>query len=657
MRSYRALLARYLRPLRPRVAALSTLLALSIALQLVQPQVIRAFIDAARSAASGDYLRNAALLFIGLAIIQQAAAVLATYFSEGVGWAATNALREDLMDHCLRLDLSFHKARTPGELIERIDGDVNALANFFSQFVVQLAGNAILFLGVVLVLAREDLIAAGSLVVFGVAAVAIMLRMRGFTVPYWKRQRESSAELFGYIEERLGGTEDIRSSGAEAYVLHRLYPRLKKRVRTMFVARVVGAIQWVVPNFLFAIWNAAALVYVAWLYRHGSLTIGTGFLIMNYVGISFRPLRVISQQMEEFQKAGAGITRVRELLAERTALSPGDPTLSLPPGPLSITFTHLTFHYDDDQPGSGDRASASGVPRPGSQGFGGRASAASEAPEKTARGLGSAASPAGSGAAPRQDDPVLDDVSFSLKPAHTLGLLGRTGSGKTTITRLLFRFYDPTSGSILLNNQNLSSLTPTAIRQRIGLVTQDVQLFRATVRQNVSLFDPTIADARILSAFDDLGLTSWFSALPDGLDTVLGAGGGGLSAGEAQLLAFTRVFLRDPGLVILDEASSRLDPATEKLIDGAIERLLRNRTGIIIAHRLATIARVDSVLILEHGRVVESGPRSSLAADPTSRLSALLRAGLDHMDQQPSERANVWHVREGVSAEGGAVPV
>ena len=577
MSGYRALLVRYLRPLKVPSAAVAVLLGASIVLQLVQPQILRAFIDAATTGTTADYLRNAALLFIGLAVVQQAAAVAATYFSEQVGWSATNALREDLMLHCLRLDLAFHKARTPGELIERIDGDVNALANFFSQLIVQIVGNALLFLGVVLVLARDDWRSALGLALFGVLCFWLMTKLRHVSVPYWKRQREASADLFGYIEERLGGTEDVRSSGAEGYVLHRLYPRLKRRVETMVIARIVGAAQWSVPNALFALLNVASFIYVAWLYRQGAMSIGTGFLIMNYVGISFRPLRVISQQMEELQKASAGFVRIKDLVAERSALVTGDDAQRPPAGPLSVEFDDVTFRYDDAQ----------------------------------------------------GDDTVLHDVSFALAPGETLGLLGRTGSGKTTITRLLFRFYDPTSGTIRLGGVDSSHLTPPAIRERIGLVTQDVQLFRATVRENVTLFDDSIDDAQILSAFEDLGLGAWCRALPNGLDTLLGAAGGGLSAGEGQLLAFTRVFLRDPGLVILDEASSRLDPATEMLIDRAVERLLRDRTGIIIAHRLSTIARVDKVLILEHGRTVELGTRTALAADRESRLAALLQTALE----------------------------
>jgi ABC-type multidrug transport system fused ATPase/permease subunit len=210
-------------------------------------------------------------------------------------------------------------------------------------------------------------------------------------------------------------------------------------------------------------------------------------------------------------------------------------------------------------------------------------------------------------------------------------LLGRTGSGKTTIARLLLRLYDPTAGAVLLGGVDLRAAHIADLRRHIGMVTQDVQLFHASVRDNLTLFDRAIDDARIMQALDELGLADWCRALPRGLDTMLGAGGSGISAGEAQLLAFTRIFLKDPGLVILDEASSRLDPASERLIERAVERLLAGRTGIIIAHRLGSIARVDTVLILEEGRIREFGPLPVLAADARSRLAHLLRAGLEEV--------------------------
>jgi ABC-type multidrug transport system fused ATPase/permease subunit len=218
-----------------------------------------------------------------------------------------------------------------------------------------------------------------------------------------------------------------------------------------------------------------------------------------------------------------------------------------------------------------------------------------------------------------------------------LGVLGRTGSGKTTLTRLLFRLYDVDAGAITLDGVDLRALPLGELRRHVGLVTQDVQLFAATVRDNLTLFAnydparPNIGDDDIVAALETLGLGPWLRGLPAGLDSVLASGGKGLSAGEAQLLALARVFLRDPRLVVLDEASSRLDPATEGLLEQAIDRLLAGRTGIVIAHRLRTVQRADDILILEGGRVVEHGPRVALAADPDSRFAQLLQTGLEEV--------------------------
>jgi ABC-type multidrug transport system fused ATPase/permease subunit len=227
-------------------------------------------------------------------------------------------------------------------------------------------------------------------------------------------------------------------------------------------------------------------------------------------------------------------------------------------------------------------------------------------------------------------DAVLHDISLHIAAGRTLGILGRTGSGKTTLTRLLFRLYDVTDGAIRIGGADIRDLRLDSLRERVGMVTQEVQLFHATVRENLTFFDTSIPDARILAALKDLELMPWYQALPDGLDTVLAAGGG-LSAGEAQVLAFTRVFLRDPGLVIMDEASSRLDPATERLVERAVDRLLADRTGIIIAHRLATVMRADDILILENGRIREYGACEALRSDSRSRFAELLRTGMEEV--------------------------
>jgi ABC-type multidrug transport system fused ATPase/permease subunit len=210
-----------------------------------------------------------------------------------------------------------------------------------------------------------------------------------------------------------------------------------------------------------------------------------------------------------------------------------------------------------------------------------------------------------------------------------LGIVGRTGSGKTTLTRLIPRIHDPDAGAVCLSGVDVRDVRLAAVRGRIGLVTQEVHLFHASVRDNVTLFDDTVPAARVTAALETLGLGAWLRALPAGLDTVILTAG--LSAGQAQALTCARVLLRDPDIVILDEASSRLDPATERLVHRALGRLLEGRTGIVVAHRLETLALADNILVLEDGRVVEHGPRLGLAADPGSRFAGLLRTAAEEV--------------------------
>ncbi len=560
-------------PQWPKVVLLMVLLISTIGLQLVSPRILGTFIDTATSGGSFDTLIQIALLFIGVALLLQVVSVFQTYIAETVGWTATNNLRAELMLHCLRLDLAFHKLRTPGELVERIDGDVNAMATFFSKFVIQIIGNLMLLLGVLAVLWRENWGLGLAFTIFAVVVLTALVSVHGVVVPYWGAFRQSAADLSGFVEERLGGLEDIGANGGRAYVMQRLYGYTRERIRTGRKARLIGSLQWLLPIPLFTVGLIIAFVSSAYLVTQGAITLGTAVMIYTYTALLFQPLNQITRQLDDFQKAAAGFTRIQDLLQTPSGLADG-PGAAFPAGAVAVEFDGVSFGYD-------------------------------------------------------ATEPVIADLSFRLRPGETLGLLGRTGSGKTTITRLLFRLYDPMSGVIRLGGVPLQEARRADVRQHIGMVTQDVQLFRATVRDNVTFFDSTIGDERILDALEDLGLMDWYRALPQGLDTPLVAGSNSLSAGEAQLLAFTRVFLKDPGLVILDEASSRLDPVTERLIETAIGKLLRGRTAIIIAHRLATVQRVDSIMILEQGRIREYGAREALAADPTSRFSELLRVGAE----------------------------
>jgi ATP-binding cassette subfamily B protein len=595
LQQYRRLLLDYLRPQQRRVLMLGLLLLTNIVLQLINPQITRQFLDQALAGAAMNTLTTLAILFIAIALIQQVVAVGATYLGENVAWTATNLLRYDLARHCLRLDMAFHTEHTPGEMIERIDGDINALSQFFSQFVLQVLGNALLLVGILILLFREALSVGWALTLFVVGTLIVLNWLRDAAVPYWKESRAASAAYFGFVEERLAGMEDIRALGAQAYVLRRFFELLRKFWQTTVKARLLGFTLTNTAWLLFSIGTAVAFVVGAWLFRRGELTLGSVYLVVQYTSMVQMPIQRILQEVEKLQQAGAGMARIQELLAVESTLEPElgaarPPAQRLHAGALTVTFDRVHFAYTDANrdPVDSELASATAA----------------------------------------QSEYVLQDLTFTLDAGRVMGLLGRTGSGKTTIVRLLVRLYDPLQGRVALGGVDLRQTHPREVRQRVGVVTQQVQLFHATVRDNLTFFSAGIDDQAILALLDELGLTRWYRSLPNGLDTILEADGGGLSAGEAQLLAFARVFLKDPGLVILDEASSRLDPATEQLIERAIDRLLQGRTAIIIAHRLATVERADEILILDSGKILEQGERTTLAADPHSRFAQLLQTGL-----------------------------
>lgn len=574
-KQYGELLARYLRPQKVRVFLLVVVLLSSIGLQLVNPQIVRYFIDTATGGGALGSLVNAALLFLGIALFTQVLSVIATYVGENVGWMATNMLRMDLALHCLRLDMPFHKTHTPGEMIERIDGDVTALSKFFSQFVIQVLGNLILMVGVLVLLLREDWRIGLALSAFAALSVYVLNRTRNFAVDAMAGERQASADQFGFLEERLAGLPDIRTNGAGRFVMVGMYRTMRELYKKGRNAWRMEAQMWMITISLFSVGYILTFAVGAYLFQASAITLGTMYLFFQYTEMLRHPLDQITEQLKELQKAAAGIGRVQQLYNIPVEIRDGE-GVAFPAGPLSVEFRGVSFGYGEDEM-------------------------------------------------------VLHDLSFKLEPGRVLGLLGRTGSGKTTITRLIFRLYDPAEGVIRLGEQSIQFARLDDLREHVGMVTQDVQLFQASVRDNLRLFDTSISDGRILDVLEDLGLGDWYRSLPDGLDTELGPSGSGLSAGESQLLAFTRVFLKDPGLVILDEASSRVDPATEQLIERAVDKLLRNRTGIIIAHRLQTVQRADEILILEEGRIAEHDARSLLAANPDSRFSHLLRTGLEEV--------------------------
>jgi ATP-binding cassette, subfamily B, bacterial len=537
-------------------------------LQVLNPQLVRHYINRVVGGGAVSSLVWVAVAYLVVAAIIQLLRVWAAYVGENVAWSMTNALRVDLTEHCLGLDYQFHVDHTPGELIERVDGDVTTLATFLSSAAFVIASNVMLVVGILISLFVTDWRIACVILLYAVTALTVLLFIRGIALGAWTRVRETSAAMFGFVAEWLSSVEEVHTNNAERFVLERLDRRNDEMLRLQRGAMVRSNVIFTVMHGLYLLGYGGALAVGAVLYTRGLTSLGTVFLIISYTNFIYMPLNEVRSQIQDMQRAAAGLRRVSELLGFVNTV-PDGPGVTFSTGPLPVAFHDVSFRY------------APGAPY-------------------AVRGL-----------------------SLTIAPGEVLGVMGRTGSGKTTVARLLARMYDPTSGVVSVGGHDLKEAKVADLRNAIGVVTQNVQIFRGTVRDNVTLFDETVSNEVVIEAVQRLGLGPWLARLPDGIDTVL-EGQASMSAGEAQLFAVCRAFLRDPGLVILDEVSSRLDAETEQLLETALSSLLAGRTAVVIGHRLSAVDRADRIVFLEGGEVVEVGTPAQLLEDANSRLSQLM---------------------------------
>ena len=568
------------------MAGILAILGAAMVLRLALPLLLGRFADDALDGEPASALRTLALAYVAAALGSAALDLVVVWWSARVSWRAGNRLREQLAAHALRLEQAWHGRHSPGQLIERIDGDVEAMAVFFAGMAVQIVGNVALIVGMLIVATTIDPWTGLVLTLTAVGGAWTLIRLRVAAVGAREAEREVNAQLYGDLEERLGGLEDLRANGAGGYAVHRLQFHSARSWRAARRASLIGDGAYAVAGVVFAVGTAGTLAAGIVLQQRGVITVGAVLTLYRYADMLRHPLQQIAEQLKEFQKAMAGARRAAGLLATTPAITDGpDDGATLGTGALAVELDHVTFAYD---PHSG---------------------------------------------------PALRDVSLALAPGTHLGMIGRTGSGKTTIGRLVARTWDVAApdagtdagtgrGAVRVGGVDVRDLTIDALRRRVAVVTQDVELFRASVRDNLTLFGTrAAADDRLVAVVDRVGLGDWLAAQPDGLDTRLD-GSQGLSAGEGQLVAFARAFLADPAVVVLDEASSRLDPVTEERITAATEALLAGRTALIIAHRLDTLDRVGEIAVVDDGRIVEHGRRTDLAGTPTSHYARLRRAGL-----------------------------
>lgn len=570
-----SLLKKYMNPYLPQVMLLAVLLLILSGIDILNPQIIRYYIEAVNEPVLNTRLiLIASIVYIIVNLIHRVLFVIIRWISQNLAWSTTNDLRIDLTRHCINLDMKFHNQRKTGEMIERIDGDASTLSEFFSTFIIHFLGSFLLLAGILIAVFIESWIYGLIFLGFTIIALVALYLVRKVASPLWKKVRESTTALFGVIEENISGFEDIRANGADEFLMRRFHESAQTDFRNKSKAMIVSRVYYAVNILMGALLNIGILVASYFLADRLGIDGGVLFLLLSYGTNILRPLRLILWQLEQMQNSLANIDRIKEWFDIKSEIT-DEGNLLFPDEDINLEFDTLDFGYSEEL--------------------------------------------------------VLKNINFNIEPGKKLGLVGRTGSGKTTIARLIFRLYDPNNGKIKINGLNSKKFPLSELRKNVAYVTQEVELFKASIKDNITFFDYDMTDEQVLRVLEDLGLKKWYDQLPKGLETVIFSEDLGLSAGEEQLLALTRAFLKNPKLVILDEASSRLDPATEKQVDLALEKLLEGRSAIIIAHRLATLQKVDDILILEKGEIVEYGSRAELVKNPNSHFSKLLQQGIQEV--------------------------
>ena len=563
-------LAALLRPDAWRWVGLGALVATGSGLILTGPLIVRGIVDRATAGTTTGALSRLAVLFLLVAVATQLINMAVAWMATVTAWHTTNGIRIRLARHVLGLSHGFHRQHTPGELIQRVDGDVTSVSDFMGRVIPRATGALLTMVGMIGVLVVVDWRLALGAVVYVSVAVAVIIRGRHRAVGEASDEMGSYARLYGGIEERLTAAEDLRSNGAGGHAMWRFVEDSADALGSAVRREKAFLRMWWVVDGSVAAGSVVSLIASGLLVSRGVITVGDAFLLFQYVLLLSRPLEDLVDQLETVQKANGAMVRVIDLLAIEPEIR-DEGTISPAAGPLTIEFRDVSFDYGDEQA-------------------------------------------------------VLQSIDLSFAAGRSIGVVGRTGSGKTTLSRLVLRLVDATRGAVLLGGVPIEQIPLAELRNRVALVPQEVELLSGTVRDNVTLFDERPTDDDVEVALRNAGL----GALADGgIHRQLGAGGAGLSAGEAQLLALARVWLRNPDIVVLDEATARVDPETEAKLEDAVARLTLGRTTLIIAHRLSTLRHVDEIVVLDHGRLAEHGDRADLADDIDSRYRHLLELALD----------------------------
>jgi len=568
--------------------------------QVVVPIAVQRLLDTELLAGGVD--TAGVLLTGGTALIAVVVAVFATRFAMfrllRAAAAGLAELRVATFAHVHRLSTLHVQAERRGSLVARVTSDIEVITQFMEWGGVGLLVGAAQLSLVLVVMTVYDPVLAALVAVAGLLYALLLLLFQRVLRRLYDRVRVRSAAAVAAMSEAISGLPTIRAYGAESRTWTRVDHALEDHRRSEIRSQVVGASMFSSAE-LFAGGVTALVIAVGVVAQPGQLTAGRLVAFLFLVTLFIEPIQILVEVLNEAQTAAAGVRRVLGVLDTPVEVEDPEPGRELPPGPLGVTVHGVAFAYPRSAPVAGE-AGRQGEVQPGGRG---------ERGEELPGG-----DPVLGGDGVLRGDEVLRDVDLHLDAGSRVAVVGETGSGKSTFVKLLTRLFDPTRGWIAVGGVPLREVSFASLRERVISVPQEGFLFDASIADNIRYGRPDASDAEVRAACAELELGSWLDELPDGIRTQVGERGGRLSAGERQLVALVRAWIARPDLLVLDEATSAVDPALEVRLRGAIERLTTGRTSITVAHRLSTAEAADEVLVFERGELVERGSHAQLLA-------------------------------------------
>jgi ABC-type multidrug transport system fused ATPase/permease subunit len=547
-----------LRPYRVRVSLMFVSLLLATAAALAPPYLAGRAIDDGIRGKDTETLTIIVIVFLAAALINWGATYVQTYLINWVGQRALQDLRIELFQHLQKLSIGFYSRNKAGVLISRLTNDVQALDQLVTEGISTLFSATLTLVGTAVILVVLDaelaMITFLTFPVLLVASVAFRLASAGA----YALTRVKIAQVTAYLQETLSGVRVVRAFGQEGR--HRTrFAELNDEHRDANMKTVyLNAAYFPAVELLSAVATGAILLYGGNQVVQGNgVTIGVLASFVFYLQSFFDPIQSLSQLYTTYQSGMAALDKIFELLDEKPDIADEPGADELPRVRGEIRFEDVTFSYGGDAL-------------------------------------------------------ALDHVSLVVPPGQTLALVGATGAGKSTLAKLVARFYDPDEGRVLIDGRDLREITEHSLRSQLGIVPQESFLFSGTIRDNIAFGRPDASDDDVRAAARAVGAHDFIERLPEGYDTEVGERGGHLSAGQRQLVAFARAAAADPRILILDEATSNVDVRTESQIEHGLRRLLAGRTAIVIAHRLSTIRGAGHIVVLDHGRIEEQGTHEEL---------------------------------------------